>query len=532
MVAVVGSPALPAPALAVDEIVVEEYRCGSGCTGTCTPTLYSTTYYDHLEDIDIEVVECTRRLNIYAVDNDPEFTIGDVDITHTGDLPQFVEIFIGQGTFPYGMGQTTAAAGDFEGLAADHEGLRDRILFAGRIAGDQLGGVIVGKVYRWEVDGVMQAGISAELSPEAEGLFNVFAGSVTIGHISADAGTITRVDITGDMGAPISALDEGVKQVIVGGNFTGSWINAGDFINTVTVGGNIGTSTTAVQIKTFNSGGSIGTIEADNINGNITAGSTGTGDLQQIRTTASSFFKGLITVLDVDGQPSEPGLDIAGNLDADVTIKGNVNAPIEIAGALLSTGRIDIYGALASAGQIDIAGSAGLNGRVIINSSNGSSAWSGTVEVGSTTLSPSGAYTQTGLGGGAVGLVPFQCHLQDCSPVDSATVTSWTPSTSTVTLRHYGLVTWTGMPVIVSKCPYPSNCDPSINIITSEWQVNNSPGTRDVVLKLASGQSLTADTIYYFRPLRTGTDMLKCTGIAASGNVAVGDYTYSFIYDP
>lgn len=132
-----------------------------------------------------------------------------------------------------------------------------------------------------------------------------------------------------------------------------------------------------------------------------------------------------------------------------------------------------------------------------------------------------------------MGLAPFQCHKPDCSPAHLATVTStWSQSADTVTIRHYGNVTWTGMPYLISWCENDEDCTPGVHNDTDNWEVRNSPGTRAVVLGLETGQSLGADRHYHFFPVRAGANMLKCVDLTAAGNIPVADYDYRFIYEP
>jgi hypothetical protein len=61
----------------------------------------------------------------------------------------------------------------------------------------------------------------------------------------------------------------------------------------------------------------------------------------------------------------------------------------------------------------------------------------GNVTVGSTTLSPEPFYTQTGLGGGAVGLARFNYHPVDSGPDDDSTVSD-PDSITAATAWYYG----------------------------------------------------------------------------------------------
>ncbi len=101
----------------------------------------------------------------------------------------------------------------------------------------------------------------------------------------------------------------------------------------------------------------------------------------------------------------------------------------------------------------------GLGGQVIVNADNGGYAWNGAVEFGpsgsATQLSPVPYYNNKSadIGGGAVGLVPYSCHLKDCDPVASQPYLSACDQgynaikkvaqggqVSSVTVRHYGRI--------------------------------------------------------------------------------------------
>jgi hypothetical protein len=60
----------------------------------------------------------------------------------------------------------------------------------------------------------------------------------------------------------------------------------------------------------------------------------------------------------------------------------------------------------------------GLVGQIIVNGTNTTGQWRSPVIVGGTTLAPTPYYDNPSstIGGGAVGLVPYNCHLGDCTP--------------------------------------------------------------------------------------------------------------------
>ncbi len=152
--------------------------CSLPCAASPCPSNYGSG-----DPISLEVNACTYRINVWA--DNTTYDIGSIQLTlETGSqLPLFLELFIGQGDFPYSMQQSTAVAGNLGVINIMEPGLPQRIRFAGHITGNALG-VIVGRVYRFDVDGELH-GISAQESPEADQLFRVFAGVPTAGALSS-----------------------------------------------------------------------------------------------------------------------------------------------------------------------------------------------------------------------------------------------------------------------------------------------------------------------------------------------------------
>ncbi len=132
-------------------------------------------------------------------------------------------------------------------------------------------------------------------------------------------------------------------------------------------------------------------------------------------------------------------LDIAGDLDADVIIlddiwreTGTTSSPlrtVRVGGVFPPNRTFKIGGRLRGPDGSGFTGGmqfaqGGLQGQVIINADSAGFQWLGDVVAGASLLShPSGSdgsYTQPSsvLGGGAVGLVPFDLHDEDCAPAN------------------------------------------------------------------------------------------------------------------
>ncbi len=113
---------------------------------------------------------------------------------------------------------------------------------------------------------------------------------------------------------------------------------------------------------------------------------------------------------------------ITGEQRGEITIARDQLESVDF-GTIMADTLFSIGYTLLSKSTMNINGSStdpkGLKGQIIINSTNGSFSWDGTVKVDGTVLSPVPYYDNKSvdLGGGAVGLVPFSTHRVSCSPV-------------------------------------------------------------------------------------------------------------------
>ncbi len=156
------------------------------------------------------------------------------------------------------------------------------------------------------------------------------------------------------------------------------------------------------------------------IDGDLKAGAT-------ITMTTSSKAQGDIEITGaLAGTIDFPGLGTNPFYDADIVV-GSISSTGKIlvkddmtgsiicagimAGLINIDGNLDKDDTLGGVLGIDIDTTAGLTGQIIINSADNGGLWTDDVVVGAITLDPRGAYTQIGLGGGAVGLVGFDLHL-------------------------------------------------------------------------------------------------------------------------
>ena len=142
------------------------------------------------------------------------------------------------------------------------------------------------------------------------------------------------------------------------------------------------------------------------------------------------------------------GSAIVGNLDCSFEITRDLAGTVEVENELIGP---LIVGEEFS-GEIILRDESGLVGQVVINgmATSASNLWSGEISFGPSTpvivLKPGAtdpAYRapyyhalSSELGGGAVGLVPYQFHEKESSPEHDSVVTSSVPTS--VTIHHYG----------------------------------------------------------------------------------------------
>ncbi|MBX3405528.1 MAG: hypothetical protein KF869_02090 [Phycisphaeraceae bacterium] len=148
------------------------------------------------------------------------------------------------------------------------------------------------------------------------------------------------------------------------------------------------------------------------------------GVLRLVGTGSGGVNGGTITVNgDVAGK-----LELNGNIVMNVTINGELSGRFTSTGSLTSGDTITITDGISSTGLLSLGGSLtgnlslpanGLEGQVIFNAGNTGGSWTGTITIGSTTISHTGGvYTNlpSALGGGSIGLAPFKLHETACTP--------------------------------------------------------------------------------------------------------------------
>ncbi len=346
---------------------------------------------------------------------------------------------------------STLAGQDWGGL--DTSAVNVPVDLYGGINGDLTDSVTVNEVYCFEAGGAINASLILHAVSSGPNLATIYAGSIGSSGIirntdsgsTKNTGKILKVQVAGDvLGASNLTTDPGtggifndsgpIGKIIVGGDLK-SYVQARrSSIQSIEVTGNIdvrngpsdgtleGISSRAIEkvvaksitaeinaADTYaNVHGETSTPPPGHITLVKTTGGTGTGGAGDL--TGNVRFRSLSKVNTGD----ESGIKIKGTISnntrvsACITIdpSGTLDQPILIDGTL--SGNIYATGT----------GTAGkLPNQVIINRSNSSKTWSGNVILGSFTLSPSGSQpllapyydkTDSDLGGGAVGLVPFR----------------------------------------------------------------------------------------------------------------------------
>jgi hypothetical protein len=366
------------------------------------------------------------------------------------------------------------------------------------------------------------------------------AAGAAITSFEGDIGTIRTA---GNCRGAITAYDGAINGIDIGGNLFAD-VEASGAILSIDVTGDIGTSTTP---RSISSTGESHLIKAANIYATIdTLAGGGSGGFRRIETTSGSFAGSLATQ-DVCCDSRGDYVTIAGDLDADFSLVWGFIAPVTVGGDL--TGTLSLgNGMSADGGSLTVA-AGGMVGQVILNADNsGPNPWNGPIKVGSSELLPRPYYNNTGIGGGAVGLVPYYLHYNDCTPtavkvnedantgldgwsncngwhVDEVLLTG--QSIGEVTLHHYGPIEreGTGMPVTVKRRALAQlNC--TWEDVTDSFTHTMHPGDHKREIRVEGP----FDPGYSYRiepKPDTETSYLYCGGLdAAVGKVALKHYDF------
>ncbi|MBM4109550.1 MAG: hypothetical protein FJ255_12205 [Phycisphaerae bacterium] len=347
---------------------------------------------------------------------------------------------------------------------------------------------------------------------------------------------------------PFPGFEARIEGIEIAGALFGSIVSHRQ-IERISVGGTVGGPGSHATIRSQTH--EIGSIDcAGNIHAHIETGNAGVGPgdyrIRRVRSTNGSFFGSLVADDFWGWFPSPTGGGVRGlyleapgaRLEADVFLKSYAGTPPtgpapelrlrEIPAGRSLRFRQSLYTPVTILGP-------NLKGQIVVNAVNFGFSWSAPVTVDGVTLAPMPNYSNlsAGLGGGAVGVVPFNLHKQDCSPPDGGMV-GW-PGAYSVTVRHYG-------PVVIE------NSASDVTPMTVEWFNPNSQQWEDISGDFAYARSATnpRDVIvtslipnldfdgavtYRIRPRTTGANRLLCDPgvLAVSHAVPVAPYTYTII---
>lgn len=308
-------------------------------------------------------------------------------------------------------------------------------------------------------------------------VYDDFEGAI---HSQNTAG-ITTVEIQGKFKNGILNLDGNINFISVSGDSAGSISIDGDVQNmaffghwgalpsggvpnydssSITVGGDVA--------GTISVGGDfVGSLSADSLsNLSVTggmydwvSGAVADADLS-ITSGITALNTGQTLLGSVAGNQFELSADQVVDL---VSIGGDYTSGfMQLVSGLPSGALITVNGEMGTNVTLDFPND-GLEGQVIVNSGDTSALWSGDVVVGSTTLASNYTTLSSELGGGQVGVAPFNFHQRttaplsgndedkDCDPYQGEVVTAaYVPGSQgqpgknevidSVLIRHYGPV--------------------------------------------------------------------------------------------
>lgn len=351
-------------------------------------------------------------------------------------------------------------------------------------------------------------------------------------------------NITADIVVPLfsgsTALD--AEVIRADGSLFGDVIVEFGRIGTIEIEGDIGSPSVTPGITAAGNESTevgIGNVEADSIKATIASGPVPNFDgfVRRIE-CRSGDITGALAFLNFSDEVAgtgDPGLFVADDFTGAIfVLRDLTEGVIDIDGDLTAGSAIIVSESMTgtSADARITLGAGGLKGQVIVNFADEDGEWTGGVRVGSTNLSPAPYYSQTGLGGGAVGLAPFHLHGEDCVPAACASVSS-VPNDEIV-LRFFGPAIWDDelMPVTVDvSIPFSETCPPSGLTwfeVTDDFTVEdpNPAAPREVVVKpLSMSGHFISGAIYRIRPaIMNGEFILRCDDLLA--DLPVADFTY------
>ncbi|MBK9188286.1 MAG: hypothetical protein IPM33_04945 [Phycisphaerales bacterium] len=295
-------------------------------------------------------------------------------------------------------------------------------------------------------------------------------------------------------------------------------------------------------------------------NGNLNADISLTDALRNPISVGGSLMAG--RAITMERNIGDNGTMSFGSIAGRVEIKQSLGRPITVTGAL--TGSIVVGESIPSPHSITAGslGAGGLVGQIIVNAKNTTGVWTGPVTVGGVGLLPRPYYANLSstLGGGAVGLVPYGLHKEDCSPPHAPdggcglqySMRTWPASLDggsrqTIVLRHYGPVSNdSGLsPCLLERlaitCPYPIACPgPWEEVLSTTLPIEPAyqvylppeyPREVWVALKMNNGQPAKFQPNYTYRVSLIsdgGVTRLRSAGTLASTAPGIVGYPYEY----
>ncbi len=228
-----------------------------------------------------------------------------------------------------------------------------------------------------------------------------------------------------------------------------------------------------------------------------------------------------------------------------ITVEGDMSGVIRIGNDLLSTGSIEVDG--------------DLSGQIVINAHDDSEEWLGSVEVGTTPIVLDDGSSQPdeapfydrlaySLGGGAVGLVPYDLHYAEsggtrpspahdlCDPSiydEYYGLGGELTELAAIVLRHYGPIEidGTGMPVTIyeRQLPIPwggwQEPDCGWSDVTDRFEASAS-GRELTITKKYGETGFVYSKDYRFDHVGAASVHLNCLETLVGTAPSVADYTY------
>ncbi len=359
-----------------------------------------------------------------------------------------------------------------------------------------------------------------------------------VGNNPSSFGLTVRGDVTGDVELyePTTVIaGDGRVILFVDGNLTGNIEVPFGAVNTLIVQGNIGTPLVPVDIL---SELDIGSLEATEIHANVEAGWYGpTSNIRAI-TTAGNFTGSILAntigaALNYDDDlEGLPGVNIVGDLGED-----GHPATVEFTGGLdVADARyLKVDGSFVDGSTITLP-TGGLVDQIIFNAADDSGAWESGAEVvvGATTLTnASYATLPSTLGGGTVGLAPFDLHGVACSPADGSSIVGKGPGVGcfteppccftfkTAKIRMYGPVDTDD-----DECVTVKVWNGGSAFVAVGWTVRTEQISSTEVLVTRDGDLMWPLGTYLIEPV---SDKFTCVDVEGAPDVADFDYTFTLV---